>query len=143
MNLTKLFTAPWLTRTLPTIIRITLGILLVNHGTRKVFDGVDGMIQGLTDRGWPFPVLQAYMATYVEFAGGILLVVGLFTRPAALMNIGLFTIIFFLFHGADPFAKKELALLFLVLSTYTFLAGPGKVSVDALIFKPNATPLKD
>lgn len=143
MNLTKLFTQPWLSAALPTLIRITLGVLLVNHGTHKVFDGVDGIIQGITDRGWPLPVLQAYMVTSVEFVGGILLVVGLLTRPAALMNIGLFAVITFMYHWADPFPKKEKALLFLVLSIYTFLAGPGRASVDALLFKKTATPLKD
>ncbi|MBK9184371.1 MAG: DoxX family protein [Ignavibacteria bacterium] len=112
-----------------------LGVLLVYHGSSKVFDGMGDMIQGITDRGWPFPMLQAFMAAYIEFAGGVLLIVGLMTRPVALMTIGLFSIIFFVYSAADPFGKKEKALLFLFLAIYVFLSGPGKASVDALLFR--------
>lgn len=138
MNLQRfatLFTQPWATDALPTLIRIMLGVLLVYHGSSKVFDGMGDMIQGITDRGWPFPMLQAFMAAYIEFAGGVLLIVGLMTRPVALMTIGLFSIIFFVFSATDPFAKKEKALLFLFLAIYVFLSGPGKASVDALLFR--------
>ncbi|MBL0323442.1 MAG: DoxX family protein [Ignavibacteria bacterium] len=56
MNLQRfatLFTQPWATDALPTLIRIMLGVLLVYHGSSKVFDGMGDMIQGITDRGWP------------------------------------------------------------------------------------------
>ncbi|MBL0323443.1 MAG: hypothetical protein IPP80_13940 [Ignavibacteria bacterium] len=46
----------------------------------------------------------------------MLLIVGLKTRPVALMTIGLFSIIFFVYSAADPFGKK--ALLFLFLAVY-------------------------
>ena len=134
-NYTRTFTQPWATDALPTLIRITLGVLLVYHGSSKVFEGMGGMTQSLTERGWPMPTMQAFAAAYIEFAGGVMLIVGLMTRPVAFMNITLFSIIFFVFHGADAFAKKEKAFLFLVLAVYTFLAGPGKASVDSLLFK--------
>ncbi len=136
-------TQPWLTDVLPTVIRIILGVLLVYHGTDKIFSGLDVFIQGIEAKGWPMPMVQGFLAAYIEFAGGVLLIVGLLTRPAAFASIILFSIIFFLYSATDPFPKKEKALVFLVLSVYTFLMGPGKASVDAILFRQNATPAKD
>jgi putative oxidoreductase len=128
---------PWLANMWPTFIRIALGALLVYHGAKKVFDGLGSLADEIAARGWPLPNLQAFIVAYSEFAGGILLVVGLFTRPAAAVNVVLFTIITFGFQAADPFPKKEKALLFLILAVYTLFVGPGKWSVDGALFKKN------
>lgn len=121
------------------VVRIVTGVLLIWHGSTKLFDGFSGLVGGLTERGWPMPMIQAFAATYIEFAGGILLVVGLFTRPTALLVVGQFVIITFFFHAGDPFKVQEKALLFLLLGTYLFLVGPGKWSVDAKLFGPRAS----
>jgi len=54
----------------------------------------------------------------------------------------MFAVIGFIFHGADPFGKKELALGYLVMAVIVFLAGPGRLSVDQQIFNAaqNAEP---
>ncbi|MCX6139543.1 MAG: DoxX family protein [Candidatus Kapabacteria bacterium] len=142
-RIAPLFTRPLGTDFLPTLMRIFLGVLLISHGSDKVFNGMDKMIAELTALGWPMPTLQAFLAAYIEFAGGVLLIVGLLTRPAAVAVSVLFSIIYFVFSAADPFARKEKALIFLVLAVYVFLTGPGKASVDALLFKKTATPAKD
>lgn len=111
------------------------------HGTSKVFGGLGRMANTLSERGWMAPELQAFIASYVEFAGGVLLIVGLFTRPTAMVVVGLFAVIVFVFHGADPFAKQEKAVLFLALATYIFMVGPGKFSVDNFLFKQTEAPL--
>jgi len=137
------FTDPWMVGTWTVILRVALGMLLIFHGAPKVFEGTAGMTEKLTAWGWPLAGLQSFVATYTEFLGGILLVVGLFTRPAAIMNIGLFAIIVLLFHMNDEFATKEKAVLFLLLSMLVLFFGPGKFSVDHFIFKKNATPSPD
>ena len=82
------------TQDVPSIIaRVALGALLIHHGATKVFGGVSGMADHLASLGWPLATLQAYLAAYTEFLGGIFLVVGLFTRLSAAFNVGLFTII--------------------------------------------------
>ncbi len=134
-KLVPVFTRPLFADALPTAVRIILGILLVYHGADKIFNGLDTFIAGIAAKGWPMPALQGFMAAYIEFAGGVLLIVGLMTRPTAFAAIVLFCIIFFLYSATEPFPKKEKALVFLVLSAYTFLMGPGKASVDALLFK--------
>lgn len=135
-----LLITPWMTSTIHSLMRITYGALLIYHGAKKVFDGLGNLATELGEKGWPMPMFQAFMAAYTEFAGGILLVVGLFSRPVAAMNVVLFTIITFIFSAEDPFPKKEKALVFLILAIYFFFAGPGKWSVDSVLFKKNATP---
>ena len=138
-----LFTDPWMVGTWTVILRVSLGMLLIYHGASKVFEGTSGMTEELTELGWPLPAFQSFLATYTEFLGGILLVVGLFTRPAAFMNIGLYTILTLLFHMNDAFGKKEKAVLFLLLSMLVFFFGPGRLSVDYYLFKKNAAPSPD
>lgn len=137
--LSKPLTYPWATSALPTLLRIALGVLLVYHGSPKIFNGTEGIVTSLTAMEWPMPAFLAYMAGLIEFVGGICIVVGLLTRPMALASIVLFCAIYFGYHAADPFPKKEKALLFLILSVFTFMSGPGKASVDALLFREKTT----
>lgn len=133
-TLIALFTRPWMPDLALFALRVTVGILLVYHGTGKVFDGMQGLATHLSELGWPMPTLQAFLASYIEFAGGIFLTVGLFTRPTAFMMVGLFTIITFVYHGADPFKVQEKAFMFLMMVTVLTLVGPGRWSVDAKLF---------
>ena len=138
-----LFTDPWMVGTWTVILRVALGMLLIFHGASKVFDGTTELTAKLTELGWPLAGVQSFLVTYTEFLGGILLVVGLFTRPAAIMNIGLFAIIIFLFQMNASFSTKEMAVLFLLLCMLVFFFGPGRFSVDHYLFKKNATPAPD
>lgn len=141
-NIASLLTKPWITEAAHTLVRITTGVLLIWHGSLKIFDGMGGLAQDLATLGWPWPTLQAFMASYIEFAGGILLTVGLLTRPVALATMVQFVIITFVYSGNMPFEVQEKPFLFLLLATYLFLVGPGRWSVDARLFapfKPNET----
>jgi putative oxidoreductase len=138
-NIEQLLLRPWIP-TLPILLgRVTLGALLIHHGAPKVFGGVSGLAKHLSDLGWPLATVQAYLASYTEFLGGIFLVVGLFTRFSAVFNVGLFAIIVMVFHGSDPFQDKEAGLMYLVLSLMVLFSGPGRVSVDHYLFTKNAT----
>lgn len=139
-NRHALLVAPWATTLSVTLLRVVLGALLIHHGSTKVFGGVSGMADHLSSLGWPLATLQAYLASYTEFLGGIFLVVGLFTRFSALFNVGLFLIVVFIFHGADPFQDKEPGLMYLVWSLVVAFTGPGALSVDHFLFKKNEAP---
>jgi putative oxidoreductase len=134
-NLDKIMLRPWAIALPALFARVTLGALLIYHGTNKVFGGLTGLANHLSGLGWPLATLQAVLASYTEFLGGIFLVVGLLTRLSAALNVGLFTIIVFVFHGSDAFSDKEAGLLYLLLSVVVLLSGPGKVSVDHFLFK--------
>src|SRR3989338_2225058 len=92
-------------------LRVLRGAAMVYHGYGKVFGGhMEGMIQGVAGMGFHAPVFFAWAAALSEFAGGILLVLGLFTRPAALFILITMGVAAFVAHANDPFTPKELAL---------------------------------
>ena len=62
-------------------------------------------------------------------------IVGAFYRLALIPMIFTMCIAFFVIHGADPFAVKELALVYLAIFVLMYIAGPGNYSVDRLIAK--------
>jgi len=134
----RLFTQPWMTHLVPTTLRVLVGVMMIYHGTPKVFEGTSGLSEALASRGWPLPWLLGVLTAYTEFAGGILLSVGFLTRPVALAMALLFFIIAFVFHGGDPFGDKELPLLYFVLSVAIVLYGPGRVSVDQYVINRSA-----
>lgn len=139
----RLFTQPWMTQIVPIVLRVLVGVMMIYHGTPKVFEGTAGMAEHLASRGWPLPGLLSMMTAYLEFVGGILLAVGFLTRPIALATAVLFFIITFVFHGGDPFSDKELALLYLILSICIALFGPGRISVDHYVITRTAAPAQD
>jgi putative oxidoreductase len=75
----------------------------------------------------------AWSAGIAEFFGGILLALGLFTRPNAFFLSLTMFVAFFMRHGGDPFAQKEKALLFLITFLFFLIAGASRPSLDELI----------
>lgn len=135
----SLFTRPFGVDVAMALLRIIFGALLIYHGSLKVFESFGKMAEELANRGWPLPYFQAFAATYIEFAGGVLLIVGLFTRPVALAVSVLFTIITFVFQAGDPFMKQEKPLMFLLVAALLFFTGPGRFSIDNILFRKQQT----
>src|SRR4051812_40869661 len=70
------------------VIRVIAGLLIFVHGLGAFHKGeMDGNIAWLTDLHFPFPILMAYIGKGAELFGGILLMLGLITRIAALILI--------------------------------------------------------
>src|ERR1700720_4440880 len=65
------------------LLRLGLGIIFVSHGYPKLFTHLDQTTEGFVKMG--FPAYFAYIAGVLEFFGGILLILGLFTRIAGLL----------------------------------------------------------
>ena len=118
-------------------LRVLMGAGIASHGYAKVFGGnIAQFAQGVAKMGFPLPDVFAWAAALSEFVGGILIVVGLFTRPAALFVFITMVVAFFVRHAADPFQVKELAFLYGTVAGALLLTGAGKASVDG-IFKKN------
>ncbi len=117
------------------ILRLFTGLFMAfGHGIGKMPPS-NGMIEGVGNMGFPVPHLFAWMAGLSEFVGGILIALGIFTRPAALFWICTMATAAFVRHAADPFGTKEKALLYLTIGVCLLLTGGGKYSLEKLIFK--------
>lgn len=118
-----------------TLLRAFIGFSMAfAHGLGKMPPS-EQLIGGVEAMGFPAPALFAWAASLAEFIGGILIAIGLATRPAAASLAFTMVIAAFVAHAADPFAKKEMALLYLVTSLFFALKGAGNWSVDAIISK--------
>lgn len=113
-------------------LRVFMGTGIAYHGYGKVFGGhMAKMIEGVGHMGFPYPEVFAWAAALSEFLGGILIVLGLFTRPAAFFVACTMTVAAFVAHAKDPLATKELALAYLVMAVTVLILGAGQVSADS------------
>ena len=117
-----------------TILRIVVGIVFIAHGAQKLFVfGIGGVTAGFAQMHIPLPMIAAPVVAIVEFVGGIALVVGFFTRIAAiLIAIDMVGAILFV-HGRNGFfLPMGFEFAFLILGACAALAvgGPGEYSVD-------------
>jgi putative oxidoreductase len=127
--------SPWAPRTL-SLLRIISGLLLFVSGWMKVYGYPEYP-------GYPAPPFDITTLTGVagaiETAGGILLALGLFTRPAAFVCSGQMAFAYFLGHAGQSFWPQingGFAPLLLCFIFFHFVfAGGGSISVDALLAK--------
>ncbi|EYF08770.1 DoxX family protein [Chondromyces apiculatus] len=123
------------------LMRVGAGMLLVPHGMHKLVDGARSMAEGLAVRGMPAPFVLAVCATLAESVGGVLIVLGLLTRPAAASACITMLVAWSTMHlgeaqflGTGKGTPFEYPVLLSVLFLALAVAGPGKYSLDALIF---------
>ena len=125
-------------------LRICTGLaLFLVFGKLLPGDGVWGpgeeFVAEVAGMGFPAPQAFAWAAVLSESVGGILLVAGFLTRPAALLNSVTTGFAAFWFHK-DIERDGATAMAFFVMTTTLLLTGPGRYSVDALFrwFQPRA-----
>lgn len=95
----------------------------------------DWFIQDTASMGFPFPSFFAWIAVLSEFVGGILLMLGLFTRPAALLNVFVTFTATFIYHKGDIGGTGLLSFFFIIMCLCILLFGSGKYSLEYLITK--------
>lgn len=122
-----------------TVLRVVVGAVFLMHGCQKLFVmGFHGVAGFLGVLGVPAPAVAAVVLTLVEFVGGALLVLGLFTRWAAwLLSIDMVMAIL-LVHLKKGFFNPqgfEYPLTLLAANIAIALAGPGAASMDGAIRK--------
>lgn len=134
------------------VLRLAAGTVLAYHGWLKL-QNVEGFAGFVASLGIPAPQLTAYLVTYLEFLGGIALILGLATRyVAALFAIEMvFTNILVKFDvgliATDGGVGAELDVLVLAVALVLLLVGAGKWSLDSLFLRrrgvaPTAPPVR-
>ena len=121
--------ALWAPRML-SVLRIVAALIFLEHGTQKLF-------------GFPPPMGGALAATFsiywfaavLELVGGLLLLLGLFTRPVAFVLAGEMAVAYWMSHAPrSPFPAVnggDAAILYCFLFLYLAVAGGGAWAVDA------------
>jgi putative oxidoreductase len=118
----------WAPRVL-TLLRIMVGLLFLEHGTQHLF--------GFPPSANPRPALLSlyWIQGLIEFVGGILIVIGLFTRPVAFILSGDMAVAYFMSHFPASFFpinnRGDAAVLYCFVFLYLAAAGGGLWSLDA------------
>ena len=132
------FSARWSPRIL-SVMRIVVALLFMQHGAQKLFGF-------LALPGAATPPLLSLMglAGVLEFFGGLLVVLGLFTRPAAFILSGQMAVAYFMVHAPNGFwplqNKGDLAILWSFVFLYLAVAGGGEWSLDHVWRRDGSSP---
>lgn len=126
----------------PLALRIPIGIILMAHGSQKLFGwfggyGLEGTGQWMASIGLTPGYLMALMAGSSEFFGGLLIIIGLLTRPTALVLSFTMAVAIFSVHiGNGLFLSNngyEFGLALLAATVSLAVSGAGKLSADNLL----------
>ncbi len=113
-------------------LRVLFGVLLLLHGIAKLndFTALSAVFPdplGLGSR------ISLVLAIFAELFCSVGFIVGAFYRLALIPMIFTMCIALFVIHGSDPFAVKELAVIYLSVFVLMYISGPGNYALDHLI----------
>jgi putative oxidoreductase len=113
------------------ILRIVVGLLFLEHGTQKTLD--------FPPSPNPAPALLSLQGVQgvIELVGGVLILLGLFTRPVAFILSGNMAVAYFMAHAPKNFFPMrnggDAAILYCFVFLYLVFAGGGRWSIDAAV----------
>lgn len=112
-------------------LRIVTALIFMEHGTQKLF-GFPAPPEG----GQPALLSLSGIGGIMEFVGGLLILVGLFTRPVAFLLAGEMAVAYWLFHAPRSFYPVlnggDAAILYCFVFLLLVFTGPGAWSLDAM-----------
>ncbi len=134
----------------PLFIRFALGSVFLVSGVGKLFAvgpkamGISGFAGFLGSLGVPLPALFAWFVATLELVGGLLLLVGLFTRYAAVLLAIDMLVATWLVHLPNGFAVGnggyEYTLVLALVSVALVFSGPGRLALEHVIFDSELLP---
>jgi len=114
------------------LLRIIVGLLFLEHGLGKIFD----FPHATNHVAYALLTVNPGLQGLIELVGGLLLAVGLFTRPVAFILSGNMAVAYFMAHAPRGFFPLlnggELAIVYCFLFLYFAVAGAGALSLDQL-----------
>ena len=123
-------------------LRLALGSVFMAHGWAKL-NGPLGSPEGfnIDAWGWPYPAIWAWVVAIVETLGGLLIVVGLFTRFAAALSACVMVVAIVQVKVPSSFIGGfELEFTLLMIAIALVVTGAGRVSVDRDVLGWGAPP---
>ena len=116
------------------ILRLGVGILMMMHGYDKLihFGELQHKFMNFLGIG---STMSLALVVFAEFFCSLFLILGLFTRLAAIPLIIATCVMVFKAHNGDVFGDGETAALYLTAYLVLLFVGPGRVSVDSMIGK--------
>lgn len=121
------------------IMRLFFGFTFMWHGYQKLSGGIENFVGFARSLHIPFAEILGPIAAWSEFFGGMLLVLGLFTRFSALFIMFVMTTALLTAHIGDNYTQKELPVAYLFTAIMFILKGAGSYSADYFI----ASRIKD
>ena len=124
------------------LLRAGLGVIFIFHGYPKLFTHTHEMMGGFQKMG--FPGYFVYIAGVLEFFGGLVLILGLFTRIAALLLAGEMAVAVLKVHlpqGAITDVKNyEFPMILAAACFLLATMGAGLISLDQAIYRGGGKP---
>lgn len=131
--LTQLQRIEWLG---PLVMRVGFGYFWLETGIAKVHN-LAGFTQRFVGWGIPYPAFSATLSAWTELLGGLLIMLGLFTRLVCipmLINMAVAVVLVVSAHltGLDDYVEAD-EIVYSLIFFWLLISGPGKASVDALV----------
>ena len=118
-------------------LRIVAALIFMEHGTQKLFG-----FPAAPERGLPAAFSLFWIGAILELGGGLLILLGLFTRPVALILSGEMAVAYWMFHAPRNLFPVlnggDAAILYCFVFLLLVFTGPGAWSIDGMRARPVA-----
>ncbi|RDS83274.1 DoxX family protein [Dyella psychrodurans] len=120
----------------PLVVRLVFGYFWLETGIAKVHN-LEGFTQRFVGWGIPHPAFSAALSAWTELIGGLLLMLGLFTRLVSIpmiinMIVAVTLVVSSNLMGLDDYVEAD-EVVYTLIFFWFLMAGPGKVSLDTLV----------
>jgi putative oxidoreductase len=120
----------------PLVVRLVFGYFWLETGIAKVHN-LEGFTQRFVGWGIPHPAFSAALSAWTELLGGLLLMLGLFTRLVTIpmiinMIVAVTLVVSSNLMGLDDYVEAD-EVVYTLIFFWFLIAGPGKISLDTLV----------
>lgn len=120
----------------PLTMRVVFGYFWLETGIGKIHN-LDAFIQRFIGWGIPFPVFSATLSAWTELLGGLLIMLGLFTRLVCIpmiinMAVAVTLVVSTNLMGLDDYVEAD-EIVYSLIFFWLLVSGPGKASLDTLL----------